>query len=157
VAATGGRSGRPRRDQAGGTTSSRSSGECRALPRAQREQPGFPRPVGLRPGDRGSSPEKDSASLRRKGLGMSLALEVSAARADSSQGAAVTRVIAFANQKGGVAKTTSTLNLGVALSEQGSRVLAVDLDPQGNLTMSQGLNPDAIERSMYDVLVHRLP
>jgi chromosome partitioning protein len=67
------------------------------------------------------------------------------------------RVIAFANQKGGVAKTTSTLNLAVALAEQGSRVLTVDLDPQGNLTMSQGLNPDTIERSMYDVLVHRLP
>jgi chromosome partitioning protein len=69
----------------------------------------------------------------------------------------VSRVIAFANQKGGVAKTTSTLNLAVALAEQGHRVLAIDLDPQGNLTMSQGLNPDAIERSMYDVLVHRLP
>ncbi len=67
------------------------------------------------------------------------------------------RVIAFANQKGGVAKTTSTLNLAVALREQGLRVLAVDLDPQGNLTMSQGLNPDSITRSMFDVLVHRLP
>ena len=67
------------------------------------------------------------------------------------------RVIAFANQKGGVAKTTTTLNLGVALNEQGFRVLAIDLDPQGNLTMSQGMNPDEIERSMFDVLVHRLP
>ena len=67
------------------------------------------------------------------------------------------RVISFANQKGGVAKTTTTLNLGVALAEQGMRVLLVDLDPQGNLTMSQGLNPDTIERSMFDVLVHRLP
>jgi chromosome partitioning protein len=66
-------------------------------------------------------------------------------------------VIAFANQKGGVAKTTTTLNLGVAFAEQGMRVLLVDLDPQGNLTMSQGMNPDAIERSMFDVLVHRLP
>jgi chromosome partitioning protein len=70
---------------------------------------------------------------------------------------AVGKVIAFANQKGGVAKTTTTLNLGVAFAEQGMRVLLVDLDPQGNLTMSQGLNPDAIERSMFDVLVHRLP
>jgi chromosome partitioning protein len=69
----------------------------------------------------------------------------------------VGRVIAFANQKGGVAKTTTTLNLGVAFAEQGHRVLLIDLDPQGNLTMSQGLNPDAIERSMFDVLVHRLP
>ena len=77
--------------------------------------------------------------------------------ADTSEGASVTRVIAFANQKGGVAKTTSTLNLAVALAETGLSVLAVDLDPQGNLTMSQGLNPDTIERSMYDVLVHRLP
>ena len=67
------------------------------------------------------------------------------------------RVIAFANQKGGVAKTTTTLNLGVAFKEQGMNVLIVDLDPQGNLTMSQGFNPDSIERSMYDVLVNRLP
>jgi chromosome partitioning protein len=68
-----------------------------------------------------------------------------------------TRVIAFANQKGGVAKTTTTLNLGVAFREMGHRVLLVDLDPQGNLTMSQGLNPDVIERSMFDVLVHKVP
>jgi len=67
------------------------------------------------------------------------------------------RVIAFANQKGGVAKTTSTLNLAVAFAERGLGVLIIDLDPQGNLTMSQGLNPDTIERSMFDVLVHRLP
>jgi chromosome partitioning protein len=67
------------------------------------------------------------------------------------------QVIAFANQKGGVAKTTSTLNLAVALSELGNRVLIVDMDPQGNLTMSQGFNPDHITRSMFDVLVHRLP
>jgi chromosome partitioning protein len=67
------------------------------------------------------------------------------------------QVIALANQKGGVAKTTTTLNLGVAFAEQGYRVLLVDLDPQGNLTMSQGLNPDTIERSMFDVLVHRMP
>jgi len=69
----------------------------------------------------------------------------------------VGRVIAFANQKGGVAKTTTTLNLGVAFAEKGLRVLLVDLDPQGNLTMSQGMNPDSIERSMFDVLVHRVP
>ena len=75
----------------------------------------------------------------------------------TDSGPAMTRVIAFANQKGGVAKTTTTLNLGVALAEQGHRVLLVDLDPQGNLTMSQGWNPDEIDRSMFDVLVHKLP
>jgi chromosome partitioning protein len=69
----------------------------------------------------------------------------------------VVRTIAFANQKGGVAKTTTTLNLGVAFKEQGYRVLVIDLDPQGNLTMSQGMNPDQLERSMFDVLVHRVP
>jgi chromosome partitioning protein len=75
----------------------------------------------------------------------------------ADKGPDVATVLAFANQKGGVAKTTTTLNLGVALVEQGLRVLAVDLDPQGNLTMSQGWNPDEIDRSMFDVLVHRLP
>jgi chromosome partitioning protein len=75
----------------------------------------------------------------------------------ADSGPEMARVIAFANQKGGVAKTTTTLNLGVALVEQGLRVLAVDLDPQGNLTMSQGWNPDEIDRSMFDVLVHKLP
>ena len=67
------------------------------------------------------------------------------------------QVIALANQKGGVAKTTTTLNLGVALAERGKRVLAVDLDPQSNLTMSQGIDPDDLERSMFDVLVHKTP
>jgi chromosome partitioning protein len=67
------------------------------------------------------------------------------------------QVLAFANQKGGVAKTTSTVNLGVALTEMGKSVLAVDMDPQGNLTMSQGIDPENLEKSMYDVLVHRLP
>jgi len=66
-------------------------------------------------------------------------------------------VLAFANQKGGVAKTTSTLNLGVALTEMGKTVLGVDMDPQGNLTMSQGVDPENLEKSMYDVLVQRLP
>ena len=66
------------------------------------------------------------------------------------------KVIAFANQKGGVAKTTTTLNLAVAFAEKGARVLCVDMDPQGNLTMSQGIDPDTVEQSMYDVLVHKL-
>jgi chromosome partitioning protein len=66
------------------------------------------------------------------------------------------RVVSFANQKGGVAKTTTALNLAVAFAEEGHRVLCCDLDPQGNLTMSQGIDPDTLTKSMYDVLVHHV-
>src|SRR3954471_12870897 len=90
-------------------------------------------------------------------MGLSGILPRPRKRTSTSKGATLGQVIAFANQKGGVAKTTTTLNLGVAFKEQGLKVLLVDLDPQGNLTMSQGFNPGAIESSMYDVLVHRLP
>lgn len=65
------------------------------------------------------------------------------------------RVLALANQKGGVAKTTTTVNLGVALAAKGLRVLAVDLDPQSNLAMSQGIDVERLEGTMYDVLVGR--
>jgi chromosome partitioning protein len=63
------------------------------------------------------------------------------------------RVLVLANQKGGVAKTTTTLNLGVALRERGCRVLALDLDPQSNLSMSQGIDIESLPTTMYDVLV----
>ncbi len=62
------------------------------------------------------------------------------------------RVIAIANQKGGVAKTTTALNLGAALAERGRRVLLVDLDQQGSLTISAGFDPEALEATVYTVL-----
>lgn len=61
-------------------------------------------------------------------------------------------IIAVANQKGGVGKTTTVVNLGAALAEQGHKVLAVDFDPQGSLTLALGVNPDDLETSVYDVL-----
>ncbi|MDX6554330.1 MAG: chromosome partitioning protein [Miltoncostaeaceae bacterium] len=65
--------------------------------------------------------------------------------------------MALANQKGGVAKTTTTLNLGVALREMGLRVLVVDLDPQSNLSMSQGIDIEDLGTTMFDVLVQAAP
>jgi chromosome partitioning protein len=64
------------------------------------------------------------------------------------------RVIAIANQKGGVGKTTTTVNLGAALAEVGFRVLVLDLDPQGNASTGLGLNPRDVEGSVYDVLLN---
>lgn len=65
----------------------------------------------------------------------------------------MTRVVAVANQKGGVAKTTTVHSLGAALAERGRRVLLVDLDPQSCLTFSAGIDPDALEVSLYEVLI----
>ena len=64
----------------------------------------------------------------------------------------MTRVVAVANQKGGVAKTTTVHSLGAALAERGRKVLLVDLDPQACLTFSTGVDPDALETSLYEVL-----
>lgn len=62
------------------------------------------------------------------------------------------RIIALANQKGGVGKSTSTLNLGAALQEQGHRVLLIDLDPQASLTMSVGIDPESLQETIYSVI-----
>ncbi|MDZ4827780.1 MAG: AAA family ATPase [Actinomycetota bacterium] len=67
------------------------------------------------------------------------------------------RIIAIANQKGGVGKTTTTVNLGASLAELGFRVLIIDLDPQGNATTGLGLSHRNVEGSIYDVLMNDMP
>ena len=62
------------------------------------------------------------------------------------------KVIALANQKGGVGKTTTAVNLSASLAELGYRVLVLDLDPQGNATTGLGVSPRELEHSIYDVL-----
>ncbi len=71
----------------------------------------------------------------------------------TSHGPAV--IMAMCNQKGGVGKTTSTINLGAALAELGRKVLLVDFDPQGSLSVGLGVNPHTLEHSIYDVLLSR--
>ena len=63
------------------------------------------------------------------------------------------RVIAVANQKGGVGKTTTAINLSACLAEKGQKVLAIDMDPQGNMTSGLGVDKDQVENSVYDLII----
>jgi chromosome partitioning protein len=122
-------------------------------------EPGTPEREAEEPAADGEAPAADAESSRVKAKDL-ITPSRHDAPAEEPEAEASTKhaeVIAFANQKGGVAKTTTTLNLAVAFAETGHKVLCIDLDPQGNLTMSQGIDPDKVEKSLYDVLVNDMP
>src|SRR3954453_1628404 len=120
-------------------------------PPEPKEKPPVNKPSPQEDDEQRISAKQALAPVRRPGMGRPPRAHIG----DESERRA--KIISFANQKGGVAKTTTTLNLAVAFAESGHDVLAIDLDPQGNLTMSQGIDPDKVERSMYDVLVDHIP
>ncbi|MBI2914353.1 MAG: ParA family protein [Firmicutes bacterium] len=94
----------------------------------------------------GSSPSPGSSQLHALSIGPRMRV------AKSPGGTLVGRVIAVCNQKGGVAKTTTVVSLGAALADLGKKVLLVDLDPQGGLTVCSGFDPDSLQKTVYDAL-----
>jgi len=102
---------------------------------------------------------------RQSGMGRVQTLEtsdryaatVSGGLSDPNRPHELPRIVAVANQKGGVGKTTTTVNLGAALAELGYRVLVIDLDPQGNATTGLGIDARHFEQSMYDVIMRDVP
>ena len=95
-----------------------------------------------------SSPEADAFHVEPSGPSVP---------PDEPPGRSLPRVIAIANQKGGVGKTTTTINLGACLAELGYRTLVVDLDPQGNASTGLGIENRGLETSMYHVIMHEVP
>ena len=65
----------------------------------------------------------------------------------------MSEIMAIANQKGGVGKTTTTINLSAALAEQGKKVLIIDMDPQGNTSSGFGIDKDELETTVYQLMI----
>jgi chromosome partitioning protein len=111
------------------------------------------------PGDESIEPsDRPSPAAEDSGHDLDGAGEPEVASGPSGvAGRPLPRVIAIANQKGGVGKTTTTVNMGAALAELDHRTLVIDLDPQGNATTGLGINYRTLDHTMYDVLLHDVP
>ncbi len=99
------------------------------------------------------APTRERKEARRQG-GQATSVPVAGIAIEASPPLVMPRIIAVANQKGGVGKTTTAVNLGAALAEDGFRVLVVDLDPQGNATTGLGINARDLQGSVYDVIMN---
>jgi chromosome partitioning protein len=130
-------------------------------------EPGPPAPEGTAPEP--ATPEPPAVDARQPGAAPHPPADLTSAAGESSapdptppavlpsRRRPLPRVIAVANQKGGVGKTTTAVNLGASLAELGYRVLIVDLDPQGNATTGLGVNARNLHVSIYDVLMSETP
>jgi chromosome partitioning protein len=103
-----------------------------------------------------AAPTRQRTGVRRQG-GDATAAPAAGIAIEPSPPLVMPRIIAIANQKGGVGKTTTAVNLGAALAEAGFRVLVVDLDPQGNATTGLGINARDLQGSVYDVIMNDAP
>src|SRR3954471_1181606 len=130
----------PRRRRAGHEWRQRTHGDPSGRGQSRRRAP-----AGHRSGDGRGRPEG----------GPGQGAPAQAPRAEAAHGARPAQVIAMCNQKGGVGKTTSTINLGAALVEYGRRVLLIDLDPQGALSVGLGVPAQNFDRTVYNALMER--
>jgi chromosome partitioning protein len=114
-------------------------------------------PVGVEPTAAPGSEDSPSGAAEDTGADSAEEAEAEGSDEDEAEPYDLPRILAIANQKGGVGKTTTSVNLGAALAEMGYRVLVVDLDPQGNATTGLGVNARELEGSVYDVIMNDAP